>query len=72
MVEPRSVSGLQGLGIGRPKTVVGLKGPAAVGGQTVLFPVRLYGSPTVVVWSKGRQGGRAKIAGGAGVLPGTP
>jgi hypothetical protein len=28
--------------------------------------VRLYGSPTVVVWSKGMHGGRAKTVRGAG------
>jgi hypothetical protein len=32
--------------------------------------VRLYGSPTVVVWSKGMCGGRAKTARGAGDVPG--
>ena len=30
---------------------------------------RLYGSPTVVVWSKGMYGGRAKTAAGAGESP---
>jgi len=36
-----------------------------VGGQIVVCLVRLYGSPTVVVWSKGMYDGRAKIVKGA-------
>jgi hypothetical protein len=40
-----------------------------VGGQMVMRLPRLYGSPTVVVWSKGMYGCRAKTAGGAGAFP---
>ncbi|MCX7781836.1 MAG: hypothetical protein N2491_13200 [Negativicutes bacterium] len=61
MVEPRLVSGPCGLGISRPKIVVGSKGSAAVGGQTGIGRERLYGSPTVVVWSQVMYVGRAKI-----------
>ncbi|MEN6566375.1 MAG: hypothetical protein ABFC57_08740, partial [Veillonellales bacterium] len=39
---------------------------ASVGGQIVMCLVRLYGSPTVVVWSKGMYGGRAKTVKGSG------
>lgn len=53
------------LGIGRPKSIVGSKGSAVVGGQIVICLVRLYGSPTVVVWSKGMCNGRAKTVMGA-------
>ena len=54
-----------GFGIGRPKINIGSKGSVLVGGQIVMCLVRLYGSPTVVVWSKGMCGGRAKTAGGS-------
>jgi hypothetical protein len=53
-------------GTGRPKIVAGLKGSATVGGQMVMGLVRLYGSPTVVVWSKKIHDCRAKTARGAG------
>ncbi len=57
----------QGSGISRPKIGVGSHpGSASVGGQIVICLVRLYGSPTVVVWSKGMYGGRAKTVRGAG------
>ena len=62
MVEPRLVSGLKGLGISRPKVVVGSKGSAVAGGQTGDISERLYGSPTVVMWSQGSVVGRATIA----------
>jgi hypothetical protein len=65
MVEPRLVSDLKRFGIGRPKSIVGSKGSAVVGGQIVMCLVRLYGSPTVVVWSKGMYNGRAKTAMGS-------
>jgi len=70
MVEPRLVQGLLRLCISRPKIGVrSVTGLALVGGQIVVCLVRLYGSPTVVVWSKGMCDGRAKIVGGsAGVL----
>ncbi len=69
MVEPRLVSDLAGFGISRPKIGVGSEGSALVGGKIVICLVRLYGSPTVVVWSKGMYGSRAKTAGGAGESP---
>ncbi len=53
-------------GIGRPKISVGSMGSALVSGKIVMCLVRLYGSPTVVVWSKGMYGSRAKITGSAG------
>ena len=61
MVEPRLVSGLTGLGISRPKIIVGSKGSAVVGGQIGIIRERLYGSPTVVMWSQVSVVGRAKI-----------
>ena len=67
MVEPRLVSGLQGLGISRPKVVVGSNGSAVVGGQTGGIRERLYGSPTVVMWSQVSVVGRAKIVMGCEV-----
>ena len=67
MVEPRLVSGLKGLGISRPKVVVGSKGSAVAGGQTGDISERLYGSPTVVMWSQVSIVGRAKIAAGCEV-----
>ena len=66
MVEPRLVSDLRGFGISRPKISVRSEGLALVGGKIVMCLVRLYGSPTVVVWSKGMYDGRAKTARGAG------
>ncbi len=57
-------------GISRPKIVVRSAGLAVVGGQIVICLVRLYGSPTVVVWSKGMYSGRAKTARGSGGIPG--
>ena len=65
MVEPRLVSDLKRFGIGRPKSVVGSKGSAVVGGQMVICLVRLYGSPTVVVWSKEMYSCRAKTVMGS-------
>ncbi len=59
-----------GFGISRPKIIVGSNGSAVVGGQIVICLVRLYSSPTVVVWSKGMYGGRAKTAKGSGGVPG--
>ena len=61
MVEPRLVSGLKGLGMSRPKVVVGSSGSAAAGGQTGGIRERLYGSPTVVMWSQVSVVGRATI-----------
>ena len=61
MVEPRLVSGLCGLGISRPKAIVGSEGSAVTGGQTGMSRERLYGSPTVVMWSQVIDVGRAKI-----------
>ncbi len=74
MVEPRLMPDLfAGFGIGRPKISVRSKGLALVGGQIVVCPVRLCGSPTVVVWSKGMYSGRAKTVMGFGeVFPGKP
>ena len=51
-------------GIGRPKIGVGSQGLASVGGKTGMGRERLYGSPTVVVWSQVIYAGRAKIARG--------
>lgn len=62
MVEPRLVPGLQELGISRPKIGVGSHGSALVGGKTGMGLERLYGSPTVAVWSQGMYVGRAKTA----------
>ncbi|BBB93273.1 hypothetical protein MAMMFC1_03985 [Methylomusa anaerophila] len=64
MVEPRLVSDLSGFGIGRPKINVRSQGLALVGGKITMCLVRLYGSPTVIVWSKGMYSGRAKTAKG--------
>ena len=64
MVEPRLVSGISVFGISRPKVGVGSKGSALAGGKTGMSLERLYGSPTVVVWSQGICVGRAKIARG--------
>ncbi len=60
----------QGLDISRPKIGVGSAGSALVGGQIAVCLVRLYGSPTVVVWSKGMYCGRAKTARGSEGFPG--
>lgn len=71
MVEPRLVSDPSpGSALVGQRLVSGLQGLALVGGQIVVRLVRLYGSPTVVVWSKGMCGGRAKTAKGSGDLPG--
>ena len=59
-----------GFGIGRPKSSIGSKGSVLVGGQIAMWLVRLCGSPTVVVWSKGMYGGRAKTVRGSGGFPG--
>ena len=60
----------QRFGIGRPKIGVGSpRGSVSVGGQIGMCLVRLYGSPTVVVWSKEMYAGRAKTARGAGGFP---
>ncbi len=48
-------------GISRPKIAVGSKGSVVVGGQTGVCRERLYGSPTVVMWSQVIYVGRAKI-----------
>jgi hypothetical protein len=61
MVEPRLVSDILVFGISRPKIGVGSQGSALVGGKTGMCLERLYGSPTVVVWSQGMDVGRAKI-----------
>ena len=62
-----------GFGVSRPKIHVGSAGSAWVGGQMVICLVRLYGSPTVVVWSKGMHVGRAETVRSAGeVFPGKP
>ena len=67
MVGPRLVSGLHGLGMSRPKIVVGSRGSAVVGGKTGGIRERLYGSPTVVMWSQVSVVGRATIAMGCEV-----
>jgi hypothetical protein len=72
MVEPRLVPDLAGFGISRPKISIRSAGLVLVGGQIGMCLVRLYGSPTVVVWSKGMYIGRAKTARGAGGFPGKP
>ena len=70
MVEPRLVSDLTlGFGISRPKIGIGSKGSVSVGGQIGICLVKLYGSPTVVVWLKGMCIGRAKTVVGSGVGP---
>ncbi|GBG58470.1 hypothetical protein SPFL3102_02192 [Sporomusaceae bacterium FL31] len=51
-------------GISRPKISVGSQGSALVGGKTSMSLERLYGSPTVVVWSQEIYVGRAKIVTG--------
>ena len=67
MVEPRLVLDLTRFGIGRPKSIVGSQGSAVVGGKIVMCLLWLYGSPTVVVWSKGMDNGRAKTGMGSEV-----
>lgn len=52
--------------MGRPKITVGSAGSAIVSGKIAMLSERLYGSPTVVVWSQGMHGGRAKTVRGAG------
>ena len=47
-------------GVSRPKIIVGSKGSAVVGGQIDMCLERLCGSPTVIVWSQGMYGCRAK------------
>ncbi len=58
------IAGLEGLGIGRPKVVIGSKGSVIAGGKTGMSREKLYGSPTVVVWFQVIYVGRAKIAKG--------
>jgi hypothetical protein len=67
MVEPRVVQGLnQGALYQSAKDWRQVSnGLALVGGQSIVCLVRLCGSPTVVVWSKGMCNVRAKIAGGS-------
>ncbi len=48
-------------GISRPKIGIGSQGSVLVGGKTGMGRERLYGSPTVVVWSQMMYVGRAKI-----------
>ena len=63
MVEPRLASDIHKVfGVSRPKISVGSAGSVLVGGKTGMSCERLYGSPTVVVWSQGIYVGRAKIA----------
>ena len=52
--------------MGRPKIIVGSAGSAIVSGKIAIFSERLYGSPTVIVWSQGRYGSRVKIVRCAG------
>lgn len=52
--------------MGRPKMIVGSAGSAMVGGKIVILSERLYGSPTVIVWSQGRYNSRVKIVRCAG------
>jgi hypothetical protein len=52
------------------RLVSGPSGLVLVGGKIITCLVRLYGSPTVVVWSKGMCSGRAKTAKGSGGFPG--
>ena len=61
-----SIGSRMGFDIGRPKISVGSQGSALIGGQIAICLVRLYGSPTVVVWSKGMYISRAKTVRGAG------
>lgn len=69
MVEPRLAPGLaQGFGVGRPKIYAGSAGSVSVGGKIGMGRIRLYGSPTVIVWSIAVYTGRAKIAKGSGIL----
>ena len=49
-------------GISRPKSGIGSEGSVLVGGKTGMGCERLYGSPTVAVWSQGIYAGRAKTA----------
>jgi hypothetical protein len=50
-----------GLGISRTKITVGsAEGSAVVGEQIAVCLERLCGSPTVIVWSQGMYGSRAK------------
>ncbi|CUH96868.1 hypothetical protein P22_2980 [Propionispora sp. 2/2-37] len=67
MVEPRLTPDFSPeFDVGRPKINAGSAGSVLVGGKIIIGLVRLYGSPTVVVWSKGMYNGRAKIAEGSG------
>ncbi|MPL58490.1 hypothetical protein SDC9_04023 [bioreactor metagenome] len=61
-----------GFGISRPKIAVGSAptGSAVVGGKIGACSERLYGSPTVVVWSQGMCIGRAKTVMGCEVIGG--
>ncbi|WP_243650541.1 hypothetical protein [Anaerospora hongkongensis] len=49
------------LGSSRPKVSIGSKGSVLAGGKTGMGRERLYGSPTVVVWSQMMYVGRAAI-----------
>jgi len=66
MVEPRAVSDILWCSalVGQ-RLASGRKGSALVGGKTGMGLERLYGSPTVVVWSQGMCVGRAKIVRGS-------
>ena len=71
MVEPRSVSDLNWgpVSVGQRLASDPTPGSALVGGQIGICLLWLYGSPTVVVWSKGMCAGRAKTAKGSGEVP---
>ena len=53
------------LGISRTKIIVGSEGSVVVGEKILICLVRLYGSPTVVMWSIGMCNGRAKTSMGS-------
>jgi hypothetical protein len=61
VAEPRPSEDPPGFSDGRPKVCAGSKGSVQAGGQSVMRPVRLRGSPTAVTGSKGMHGIRAKI-----------
>ena len=58
------MSGPAGLGISRPKVVIGSRGSVVAGGKIGMSREKLYGSPTVVVWFQVIYVGRAKTAKG--------
>ncbi|VBB06229.1 Hypothetical protein LUCI_1445 [Lucifera butyrica] len=66
MVEPRLLADLlRGSLVVGQRLILDRSGLVLVGGKIVMCLVRLYGSPTVVVWSKEICNSRAKTAKGA-------